>query len=113
MSNQDELAQMLSAASGFRAAELVNGKNFTREQISLYIKNYTGKYSQKIVEAGVGLVILDRLAKVSFAQKIKNLFYAEKNEMKKQLEVLAAQIASNPDYREAVKKLIDNDFRRQ
>ena len=99
----DELAKMLSAAAGFRAAEIVNGKNFTNEQARLYIQNYTGKYSRQIVEAGIGVILMKR---------VNGDTPKRKGDPIEHVELTARQMASDPAYNRAIRKLIDNDFKR-
>jgi hypothetical protein len=112
MKNHDELAKMLSAAARFRATELVNGKNFTREEVGLYIQNYSGKYSQQMVEAGIGVILMKRVTRDSLIQRAKRLFASpQKGDPIEQVEHMARQMADNPVFREAAIKLIQNNFR--
>lgn len=99
----DDLAKMLSAAAGFRAAELVNGKDFTNEQVRLYLENYTGKYSRQTVEAGIGVILMRRVNG-----------YAPKRERDpiEQVEITARQMADDPAFNKMYKRLIANDFKR-
>jgi transposase-like protein len=98
----DQLAKMLSAAAGFRAAEIVNGKNFTNEQVRLYILNYTGKYPRQIVEAGIGVILMKR---------VNGDAPDRKGDPSEHVELTARQMASDPVFNEAIKRRINNDFK--
>jgi hypothetical protein len=99
----DDLAKMLSAAAGFRAAELVNGKDFTNEQVRLYLQNYSGKYSRQTVEAGIGVILMKRVN--GDAPK-------RERDPIEQVEITARQMAGDPAFSKMYKRLINNDFKR-
>lgn len=109
----DEMVQMLASAATFRAAEIAYGKNFSREQVRLYLENYRGKYSQKIMQAGVGVVIVDRESSKSISSKIKSLFGLgpKKTNLRQQIEECALHSLQATGMREKMRKLVENEFR--
>lgn len=99
----DDLAKMLSAAAGFRAAELVNGKDFTTEQVRLYLQNYTGKYSRQTVEAGIGVILMKR---------VNGDTPKRERDPIEQVELTARQMADDPAFNKMYRKFINNNFKR-
>jgi hypothetical protein len=109
----DEMAQVFASAATFRATELAYGRVFTREQVRLYLENYREKYSQKIMQAGVGVVIVDRESKKGIKSKLKAMFglAPKSSNMIQQIEECALHSLTVTGMREKLRKRVENNFR--
>lgn len=105
MYTEDNWAQVLTAATLFRAAELANGKPFTQEQVGLYMTHYEGKYSRKTLEAGVGCVVIKRLKSPSLMERVFGL-KPKSSELEKTIERKAGQILQMPGARQEIEILL-------
>lgn len=108
----DEMAQVFASAATFRATELAYGRVFTREQVRLYLENYRGKYPPKIMQAGVGIVIVDRENRKGVRSKLKAMFgLAKPSNIIQKIEECALHSLTVTGMKEKLRKRVENNFK--
>lgn len=116
MNDQDEFAQILSAAGVIRAIEILKKSPFTREEFKAYLEGYDGKYSEKTLHGGMGILVTLRKENLSPLKKVISKLRKPSPQEKKirdMVERSAEHILSNPQSKKALQDRIDSNFSTQ